>query len=29
LDRVSASLVLASGEVVTNLPVADDEQVPA
>jgi thiamine biosynthesis lipoprotein len=29
LDRVSASLVLASGEVVTNLPVADDEQVSA
>jgi thiamine biosynthesis lipoprotein len=29
LDRVSASLVFASGEVVTNLPVADDEQVPA
>jgi thiamine biosynthesis lipoprotein len=29
LDRVPASLVLASGEVVTNLPVADDEQVPA
>ena len=29
LDRVSASLVLASGEVVTNLPVADDGQVPA
>ena len=29
LDRVSASLVLASGEVVTNLPVSDAEQVPA
>jgi thiamine biosynthesis lipoprotein len=29
LDWISASLVLASGEVVTNLPVADDEQVPA
>ena len=29
LERVSASLILASGEVVTNLPVADDEQVPA
>jgi len=29
LDRVSASLVLAGGEVVTNLPVPDDEQVPA
>ena len=29
LDRVSASLILASGEVVTNLPAADDEQVPA
>ncbi len=29
LDRVSASLVLSSGEVVTNLPVRDDEQVPA
>jgi len=29
LARVSASLVLSSGEVVTNLPAADDEQVPA
>jgi thiamine biosynthesis lipoprotein len=29
LDRVSGSLVLAGGEVVTNLPVADAEQVPA
>jgi thiamine biosynthesis lipoprotein len=29
LDRVSAGLVLASGEVVTNLPIADNEQVPA
>jgi thiamine biosynthesis lipoprotein len=29
LDRVSASLVLSSGEVVTNLPGRDAEQVPA
>jgi FAD:protein FMN transferase len=29
LDRVSASLVLASGQVVTNLQVPDGEQVPA
>jgi thiamine biosynthesis lipoprotein len=29
LARVSASLVLSSGEVVTNLPAAGDEQVPA
>ncbi len=29
LDRVSASLVLSNGEVVTNLPFADHEQVPA
>lgn len=29
LDRVLGSLVLANGEVVTNLPIADDERVPA
>ena len=29
LERIAATLVLSTGEVVTNLPVADDEQVPA